>query len=345
MIQDFKNILSKEDFRYLIFLFFGMLISALIEMVGLSSIPVFIMIIVDINTLIEKFPNFFAIDYMKNLSQSTLAIYGGLLLIGIFFFKNLYLAFFHFCLGKIIKNIRTNITNKVFNKYINATYSFHISNNPSVLIRSITSSVAGAINTILSTLNVTKEILVLVVIFVLLSLNEPLVSFSVFFSLVFITGVFLFLTRKELISRGEKLEEVKKDQLMTINHALGSIRETKILNREKYLTNIFKFQIDEMEKHNFFMYFLSQTPRLFLEFIAIFAVSTIAIIFVLMGLTSEQILPIISLLAVCSIRLIPAFNLIISSLSKRRFSTASLKIISDALKNIPVEAKFQKMML
>ena len=86
MIQDFKNILSKEDFRYLIFLFFGMLISALIEMVGLSSIPVFIMIIVDINTLIEKFPNFFAIDYMKNLSQSTLAIYGGLLLIAIFFF-------------------------------------------------------------------------------------------------------------------------------------------------------------------------------------------------------------------------------------------------------------------
>ena len=69
MIEDFKNILSREDFRYLIFLFFGMLISALIEMVGLSSIPVFIMIIVDINTLIEKFPNFFAIDYKKKCYQ------------------------------------------------------------------------------------------------------------------------------------------------------------------------------------------------------------------------------------------------------------------------------------
>ena len=44
-----------------------MLISALIEMVGLSSIPVFIMIIVDINTLIEKFQNFLAIDYKKNV--------------------------------------------------------------------------------------------------------------------------------------------------------------------------------------------------------------------------------------------------------------------------------------
>ena len=342
MIEDFKNILSREDFRYLIFLFFGMLISALIEMVGLGSIPLFIMIVVDINTLIEKFPNFFAIDYINNLSQNTITIYGGLLLVAVFFFKNLYLTFFYFCQGKIIKNMRTNITNKVFNRYINANYSFHISNNPSVLTRSITSSVAGSVNTILSTLNVTKEILVLIVIFVLLSLNEPLVSFSVFFCLIFITGVFLFLTRKELISRGGKIEEVRKDQLKTINHALGSIRETKILNREKYLTNIFKFQINEMEKHSFFMYFLSQTPRLFLEFIAIFAIAIIAIIFVLIDLTSEQILPIISLLAVCSIRLIPAFNLIISSLSTRRFATASLKIISNALKNTPIEKKFQK---
>ena len=342
MIEDFKNILSKKDFKYLTFLFFGMIISASIEMVGLGSIPIFIMVIVDINTMMDRFPNFFAYKYVQNLTQSTLTIYGGLILISIFLFKNLYLAFFYFCQGKIIKNIRSDITYKIFNKYLSATYSFHINNNPSILTRAITSSVAGTISTIMSTINIIKEILVLFVIFILLSLNEPLVSFSVFFSLIIISGLFLFLTRKELISRGTLVEDIRQAQFKTVNHALGSIRETKILNREKYLTNIFKFQIDEMEKHNFFMYFLNQTPRLFLEFIAIFAVSTIAIIFVLMDLTSEQILPIISLLAVCSIRLIPAFNLIISSLSTRRFATASLKIIANALKNTPIEAKFQK---
>ena len=342
MIEDFKTILSKKDFKYLTLLFFGMIISASIEMVGLGSIPIFIMVIVDINTMMDRFPNFFAYKYVQNLTQSTLTIYGGLILISIFLFKNLYLAFFYFCQGKIIKNIRSDITYKIFNKYLSATYSFHINNNPSILTRAITSSVAGTISTIMSTINIIKEILVLFVIFILLSLNEPLVSFSVFFSLIIISGLFLFLTRKELISRGTLVEDIRQAQFKTVNHALGSIRETKILNREKYLTNIFKFQIDEMEKHNFFMYFLNQTPRLFLEFIAIFAVSTIAIIFVLMDLTSEQILPIISLLAVCSIRLIPAFNLIISSLSTRRFATASLKIIANALKNTPIEAKFQK---
>jgi ATP-binding cassette, subfamily B, bacterial PglK len=341
MIEDFNNILSKKDFKYLIFLFFGMILSALIEMIGLSSIPIFIMIIIDINTLLEKVPNFFGTEYIQSLDQTALTIYGGLILIALFLFKNLYLAFFFFCQGKVIKNIRSNITNKIFTKYVSATYAFHINHNPSTLIRTITSSIAGSINTILSTMNIIKECLVLFVIIVLLSFNEPLVSFSVFFVLTLVTGIFLMLTREELISRGEKVEQEKQSQLKTINHALGSVRETKILSREKYLIDMFKLQVDQIEKHGFFMFFLSQTPRLFLEFIAIFAVSIISIIFVLKNLTSEEILPIISLLAVCSIRLIPAFNVIISSLSTRRFSQASLSIVSDALKKTPIEEKFQ----
>lgn len=342
MIKDFDNILSKKDYKYLIFLFFGMIFSALIEMIGLSSIPVFIMVIIDINTLLEKFPNFFGTEYIQSLKQTTLTVYGGLILIALFLFKNLYLAFFLFCQGKVIKNIRSNITNKIFTKYVSATYSFHINNNPSTLIRTITSSIAGSINTILSTMNIIKECLVLFVIFILLSLNEPLVSFSVFFILAIVAGFFLMLTRKQLISRGDKVEKERQAQLKTINHALGSVRETKILSREKYLIDMFKRQVNEIEKHGFFMFFLSQIPRLFLEFIAIFAVSIISIIFVLINLTSQEILPIISLLAVCSIRLIPAFNTIISSLSTRRFSQAALSIVSDAIKKTPIEDKFQK---
>ena len=105
-----------------------------------------------------------------------------------------------------------------------------------------------------------------------------------------------------------------------MNHALGSIRETKILNRENYLTDLFRHKHDEMEKHVLFMSILSQTPRLFLEFIAVLTISLISILFVIINLTSEQIIPTISLLAVCCIRLIPAFTLIVS---------ASLKLLGD----------------
>ena len=96
-----------------------------------------------------------------------------------------------------------------------------------------------------------------------------------------------------------------------------------------------------MEKHAFFTYFLSIIPRLFFEFAAVFALSIISIIFVLINFSNEQILPIISLLAVCAIRLIPAFNSIVSSISTRRFSKASLKIVSGEMINVPIEDKFK----
>jgi len=341
MIQDFKNICSKKHIKYLIILMLGMFFAAIIEMIGLGSIPIFIMIIIDIDILIDKFPTFFANDYIKNIRQDYITIFGGIILILIFLFKNIYLSLFLFFQGKVIKMLRTDVINKLFKKYINAPYSFHIKNNPSVLIRNITLSVSGTINTILSTLTITRESLILIVIFVLLFLNEPMVSISVFSVLILVSGIFMFFTRQTLMSRGEKVQFLQGDRLKTINHSLGSIRETKVLNRENYLTNIFTRQVNEIEKHSFFLYFLSQTPRIFLEFIAVFTVSIIAILFVLINLSNEQMLPIISLVAVCAIRLIPAFNSIISSLSTRRFAMAEFKLVAKQMVNVPIEVKYR----
>jgi len=341
MIQDLKNICSRKHIKYLIILLLGMFIAAAIEMIGLGSVPIFIMMIVDIDVLINKFPTFFAYDYIKNIGHDYITIFGGIILILIFLLKNIYLSFFLFFQGKVIKILKINIKNKLFKKYINAPYNFHIKNNPSVLIRNLTQSVSGTVNTILGTLSIARESLILIVIFILLFLNEPVVSISVFSALILITGLFMFFTRQALISRGEQAHLLHQEQLQTINHSLGSIRETKILNRENYLANLFKGQVNKIEKHAFFAYFLSVTPRLFLEFIAVFAVSIIAILFVIINLSNEQILPIISLLAVCAIRLIPAFNLIVSSLSSRRFSMASFKIVSREMINVPIEDKFR----
>ena len=92
MIQDFKNICDKKHIKFPShFISRHGIIAAAIEMVGLSSIPLFIMIIIDVDVLINKFPDFFANDYIKNLGQNYLTILGGTILIIIFFIKNIYL--------------------------------------------------------------------------------------------------------------------------------------------------------------------------------------------------------------------------------------------------------------
>ena len=107
MIQDIKNICSRKHIKYLIILLLGMFIAAAMEMVGLGSIPIFIMIIVDIDVLINKFPTFFANDYIKSIRQDYITIFSGIILILIFLFKNIYLSSFLFFQGKVIKLLRT----------------------------------------------------------------------------------------------------------------------------------------------------------------------------------------------------------------------------------------------
>ena len=285
MLKNLKSICSKNHLKYLVFLFLGMVVAAIIEMIGLSSVPLFIMIIVDIDVLVNKFPNFFANEFIKGFDQSYLTIFGGILLISIFLIKNVYLSLFLYFQGKVIRVLKTDISNTLFKKYIYASYNFHIKNNPAILVRNIHGSIQGAISTILSSLSITRESLILVVVFILLFLNQPMVSVTVFIVLLSISGSFLYFTRKIVIRKGEEVAFVQGSKLRTINHALGSIRETKILNRENYLVNLFNSHIYEIEKHTFFMHFLSQTPRLFLEFIAVFAVSIIAILFVLIKMS------------------------------------------------------------
>ena len=148
-----------------------MFIAAAIEMIGLGSIPLFIMMIIDINVLVSKFPTFFANDYIKNLDQNYLTVAGGTILIIIFFTKNVYLSIYLFFQATVIKSLRTDITNKIFKNYINATYNFHLQNNPAVLIRSVLGDTQAATKVMLGTLTILRESLVLIVVFILLFLN------------------------------------------------------------------------------------------------------------------------------------------------------------------------------
>ena len=69
-----------------------------------------------------------------------------------------------------------------------------------------------------------------------------LVSFLILKELFYIclTIIFFFLSRKGTKYRGKIIQEYWGKQIKTLHHGLGSIKETKILNKENFIFNIFK---------------------------------------------------------------------------------------------------------
>ena len=74
MINKFKILCLTEHYKFLLTLFFGSIIAVFFELIGLGSIPVFAMVIVDFNLLKTKLPSFIDTNIINTLNQNELAI-------------------------------------------------------------------------------------------------------------------------------------------------------------------------------------------------------------------------------------------------------------------------------
>ena len=235
MLEKIKILLTKNQRKKCIYLFFGSFISTFFEIIGLGSIPVFAMIIVDFNQLKSKLPSFVDQNLLGQFNQNQIAFFGAIILTTVFLMKNLYLALMVYWGGTIIKDIRTSIKLKLFKAYMNVSYAFHLQTNPAQLTRSVTLDVNQATAKIMNIITLFKESLLLIMIFLLLFYADPLVSFSVFFFLTLFVTVFFFLTKKKLKIIGKLLQYLSSNELKILNQSFGAIKEITILNKEKYV--------------------------------------------------------------------------------------------------------------
>lgn len=343
MIKEIKNLCEKEHYSLLFLLFFGLLIATLLELIGLGSLPLFAMLILDVEILVKNLPQFVNKDLILKYNQQQLAVYGIIILTLIFTIKNIYLGIIVYLQGFIIKKIRSNISKKLFNHYTEAPYSFHLQRNPANLLRNLTSDSAKATSIILALINFLREGFVLIMIFGLLFYTDPLISFLVFLFLGAFVILFFLLTKKQLLKRGENIQKSSGEQIRVVNQSFGAIKEIKILDKEKYVQSSHDDKVDSIENNLLFNYFFTSIPRLFLEIITIFAVVLISTVFLYMNREVSSLIPIITLLAASAVRLIPAFNSISTSLSLFKSLRPSLKMISKEIKLLENLAKNKDM--
>jgi outer membrane protein OmpA-like peptidoglycan-associated protein len=92
MIKNIKNLCEKKHYSLLIILFFGLIIATLFELIGLGSLPLFAMLILDVQVLADNLPNFINKEKLLLFTQNELAVFGIIILTSIFTIKNIYLG-------------------------------------------------------------------------------------------------------------------------------------------------------------------------------------------------------------------------------------------------------------
>ena len=148
--------------------------------------------------LSEKFPFLDEYNLFKDLDRNKSILITVTFIITIFIIKNAFIIFVNYWTGIINKSIRSRLYKNLFFNYTYSNYLFYLNRNSSELIRNLTTEVAKAVKYLMSYLMLTRELLILIMIFTLLFVVDFKVSSVIFVFLgSFFTYFLLFNKRRK----------------------------------------------------------------------------------------------------------------------------------------------------
>ena len=222
---------------------------------------------------------------------------------------------------------------------MNYPYDFHLENNPSLLIRNVTSEVTALSSYLQSCIRIIRELLILSFLIFLLISVDPIIMFIVVIFLTSVSSIFYFFVKESLRIRGGKAQMHRGNLIKTVSEGLNAIREVKIFNKMKFFLSKFSSEIKGAEHNEAYRQIVTAMPKLFLEVCAVLAVLLVTTYFVLLNRPFEEMIPILSLLGITIVRMVPSITAMTADLAIIKYFTASAKIISKEIEKLNEDKK------
>ena len=201
-------------------------------------------------------------------------------IIGIFLIKNIINFILIDISSRFAEKIKIDISSKLLKDYLSAPFDYHLKNNPAYLTRNIMGCVEGFSVYITQVINMYKEFLALLVIFILLLAVNPIVTISLTIFFLFLSFLYVKRVRPILKNKSEKNENLKAKLIQMINETFGAIKDIKILNKEKDVIESYNEKRHKLERNILHFTFFQKSPKLILETVSIFLI-TFSTLFVL----------------------------------------------------------------
>ncbi|WP_073058869.1 ABC transporter ATP-binding protein [Fodinibius roseus] len=328
-------ILPKGDPFKLVVLLLLMLLAAVMEVAGIGMIPAFVAIVADPERVLE-------IEWLEPV-LSTLAIsnaedlliWGSIALVSIFIIKSLYIIAFNYFEARFIFNRRYTISHRLMRSYMQAPYIFHLRRNTAELLRNITQEINVFINNVVSILlKMAREGVMALSILIFLFVMEPLITILVISLSGLGAGTFILLNKKKMKEYGREEQERRSEMIKALNQGLGGIKDARVLNREEEFIEKFRIEAYMSTRLMAYIRFIQQIPRPVVETTAVLGMLLVSVLLVWQDRSMGAIIPILTLFAMATVRLMPSIQQLVSMYTNLRYNMVSLDPIFDDLKEL-----------
>ncbi len=279
----------------------------IIETVGIASITT----LVSLLSNSERYLFDVFIDKNINLNFNLVL----LIIFFIFLIKSVLQILYNFLEIKITQLMVVKYSQDLFSNFLNSQYEINLFKNPSELTRKISSDVIISTTYIFIILSIFREILILFAIFFLLFFTKTNIVILILVGFGVISVLFYKSIKNKIVKLATKFIKSQTITIKIINQAFGSIKENIILGINKTLVNNFTKKVEEVRKFEFFRSFMKSLPRVIFELTAITSIVIIAYVLYKSSNDINYALQALTLIAVCSVRMIPSFNVLTTAFS------------------------------
>jgi ATP-binding cassette, subfamily B, bacterial PglK len=324
------NFKQKKNFFILVFF---ILIGMGLEMIGVGIIVPVLDSILDSensqNAIVKQL-----ISIVGPKSNLELVFYFLFIMILISIVKMIYLISLSYFKFKYTANVEKDIAKRLYKGYLFSPYSYHLKINTSHMLRNLQLEVAQFNSSFQAVIGLITEITVIIGMIVILFLYEPYGALTISVILIFASILFQRIIKTRLVKWGKERQSLDGDINKVLLQSLNGIKDVKLYEKELFFYNIFDKKI--ISKINFQTKYVTikHVPRQYLEFLGMSGLVLLIYILYLQNVLPANILSTLAVFAAASFKMIPSFNIAMSSIQVLRYSEASVNILYNDISEV-----------
>ena len=299
-------------------------INGILEFLTLTSGIPFIRVLINPQTLLEnKYIAFLGISNNQQLFFIIPILFGTLAAIASFIrILNLWIN------GRLSAAISTDISSQSYKNLLLQDYKFHLNQKSNEIINSLSLDISKFQGLIKTILNLITSLIICIAIFTTMAFINWKLTFSIGFIIGLVYFLILKFCKKTLSNNSKTITRCNDLQFKYIQEGLGAIKDI-ILNQthhiyiNNYRKNDIPLKVAMVDNK-----FLTLVPRFAIEGFILFLISLYTLY--VLNFTSMDIsknLPILGALILGAQRILPAIQLIYTSLAQIQSTRTSLKRI------------------
>ncbi len=330
----FKSIkfLLGTEFKKIFLMSFLFLFASLLDLLGISLIGGYIAVIFDPN-VINVISNYEFLSFLLAYTHSEFVIFVGLLLIGVFCIKFIFLLLTNYVIIAFAAFEQAKIQKLLVNGIITQSYENFLLTNASENISSI-ANFSGVYREVLQAiLQTISNIIIILVIGIFLGVTSLSTLSVLILMMSLIFGLYNFMFSKRIFLYGKDYSNGMSGMIQGTTEISNGLKEIKTLGKEKFFLSWISRSVDLVAKSALKINFLGLIPRNLIEVILIVFVVFIVAININNSATLGQTLSMLGVFTAGMVRIAPLISQIQTSWNAIIYGETPLMKLSSIIEN------------